>query len=87
VQSPVSVEEGARGNILVRIVKDCALASESSERRVDDLVLRIGAPGHAQQDVGIYQTRRNSHLFVILVKPIAGNSLGQRWNLIRELSQ
>jgi hypothetical protein len=41
------------GDILVRVVKDCALASESSERRVYDLVLRIGASGHAQQDVGI----------------------------------
>jgi hypothetical protein len=51
------------------------------------LVLRIGAPGHAQQDVGIYQARRYSHLVVILVNPIAGNSLGQRWNLIRELGQ
>lgn len=75
------------GDILVRVVKDCALAGESSERRVYDLVLRIGASGHAQQDVGIYQTRRNSHLVVILVKPIAGNRLGQRWNLVRELGQ
>jgi hypothetical protein len=75
------------GDILVPVVKDCALAGESSERRVYDLVLRIGASGHAQQDVGIYQTRRNRHLVVILVKPIAGNSLGQRWNLVRELRQ
>jgi hypothetical protein len=62
-------------NILMRIVKRGALTGQLSEGRHYKLVLRISAPGYAQQDIGIYDTRSDIHLVVILVNPFAGDGL------------
>src|SRR5664279_4764763 len=58
-------------DVLVSIVKDRALRGKARERRVHQRVLRIAAPRHSQQDVGINETRRDRHLVVVLVEPLA----------------
>ncbi len=88
----VAVERAGHGvpklsDILMRVMQNGALTGELSERCIYDLVLGIGASRHAQKDIGVDQARANRHLVVILVDPLARNSLRQRGNLVRELGQ
>jgi hypothetical protein len=53
----------------VSVVKNSALARESSEYGIYEMMLGIGAPCHAEEDVGIDQARSNGHLIVILKNP------------------
>jgi hypothetical protein len=72
------------GNILMRVVKRRALAGQLLEGHHNHLVLRTGAPGHAQQDVGINQTRSDIHLVVILVNPFAGDCGDRETGQVRQ---
>jgi hypothetical protein len=50
-------------------------------------VLRIGLPGHAKQDIRIYQTRINCHLVPVLVNPFSRNGLGKRRDFVGRLRE
>jgi hypothetical protein len=68
-------------------MKSCALRGEPDQSGINEAMLRVGPSGNAQQDIRVNKTRGDSHLVVILVNPLPGNSRRQGRNLVRELSK
>ena len=74
-------------DVLVGVIKRCALFNQLLKCRVNDPVLRVRTTGDAQENVRIHQARSNRNLIVFLVEPFARNRLGQWRNLVGELRQ
>jgi hypothetical protein len=71
------------GDVLMSVIKNCALDRQIRERTVYRRVMRIGTPGDTQQNIRIYEAGVNRHLLRILIKALSREGLiGKLRNLV-----
>jgi hypothetical protein len=58
------------GDVLVGVVQNRALSLKTGKSCIDELVVRVGASGDAQEDIRVDQTPRDCPLVVVLVNPL-----------------